>query len=713
MLGEAGQAAIEGGAGVTDSAVSADADEADDAESYEPGVALALLDEEGGFDAASQRIAAMSEFAGASISQVTDDCVKIALPDGLAVEEAASLLEGIDGVASAQPNYVYHMLDDSAATASALTAATAGLSAADSSTVSTQAAANDPKRSRQWALASMNVPTAWDTVTNLGASNKSVSVAVIDSGFLTSHEDLKNVVVAKYNAATGGTTVYDNAKYTSHGTHVAGIIGAQANNGTGIAGVAYNTSSFATCKVVAIRVAGINGLIYSDKLVKAYSWLRKKRSNYNIRVANMSLGGGRNEGKHSTDYALERQINAAWDDGIVTVAAAGNIEDGRYNEAFEVWPSDSSNVVSVINLKESSNSDGVAREQSSNFNTSGQISKDVSAPGTNILSAYSDSTSSYETTTGTSMAAPAVAGVLALEFKADSKLTAPEAVSKLFSTTKDLTKASGTSAGWDRVTGFGEVNAAAAVATTAAYLSGSPNMSAGRYSQLGVKVGGKSQDARAWQWSSSNTSVARVSATGCVTGVAAGEAIITATNGSQVARQVVAITGSSTHVSSLSIGVSGCTYTGKARKPNPVVRDGSVKLVKGRDYKVSYSNNKKVGRASVKVTGIGSYYGSTTRYFSIKPKATSITSLKRVKKGFVVKWKKRSKQTGGYQVQIALDDRFTVGKRTFRAAGSRASRVKVGGLAAKQRYHVRVRTYKRVAGVTYYSSWSKAKRITM
>ena len=674
---------------------------------YEEGMALVALEEGADSEAVLSRIADLPELNGFSVARMADDYMKIALPAGIAVEDAVELLLDAEGVAAAQPNYRYHTLAETGSEQPrALTAA-----APADTTLSTQATSGDPNRAAQWALASMNVPAAWNEVVKRGASHKRVSVAVLDSGFLVDHEDLKDVVVKSYNAVSGGSDVYNNEEDAEHGTHVAGIIAAQANNGKGVAGVAYNTSSFATCGVVPICVANRLGDIYTDTLVDAYKWLRKKKSAYNIRVVNMSLGGDRGMDKDYGDTLVERQINAAWNEDIVTVAAAGNIDDGWYNMPFATWPSDSPNVISVINLARASNADGVKRSSSSNFNVSGRACKDISAPGTDILSTWSSSTNAYQYETGTSMASPAVAGVVALMFKANPKLTAPEAASKLFSTAKDLTKASGTSKGWDRASGYGEADAAAAVSASAAYLSGTTTVSAGKYSQLNVKVNGKKQSAKAWRWSSSNTKVARVSSTGRVTGVASGDVVITAKKGSKVARQTMTVSGSKTHVSSLSIKVSSRAYIGKACTPNPVVRDGSVRLVKGRDYKVSYSSNKKVGIAKVKVTGIAPYYGSTTKRFTIKPAATSIASLKGAPQGLVVKWKRRAAQTTGYQLQLATDRAFKQGRYTFQETGVSTAGASVESLESGKRYYVRVRTYKVAGGETYYSSWSKVKSV--
>lgn len=102
-------------------------------------------------------------------------------------------------------------------------------------------------------------------------------------------------------------------------------------------------------------------------------------------------------------------------------------------------------------------------------------------------------------------------------------------------------------------------------------------------------------------------------------------------------------------VSEAAITVPGKTYTGKAVKPKPKVKMGKKTLKLGRDYTVKYSNNVKTGAGKITIIGKGKYKGKTTVKFGVLPKATSITKVKPLKKGFKVSWKK-AKQANGYVV---------------------------------------------------------------
>jgi hypothetical protein len=159
------------------------------------------------------------------------------------------------------------------------------------------------------------------------------------------------------------------------------------------------------------------------------------------------------------------------------------------------------------------------------------------------------------------------------------------------------------------------------------------------------------------------------------------------------------------------------------------------------DYTVSYKNNIIPGRATIVVTGKGSYSGEIyDNYFIVNdgsyqpgvgtsssaaprvapPKATSVKKLKKAKRGFTVTWKKPSKanlkQTTGYQVRWSTSKKFTKKAtkaktvKTTTSAGKKCT-LKVSKLKAKKTYYVQVRTYKKVGGKTYYSSWSKAKAV--
>lgn len=153
-------------------------------------------------------------------------------------------------------------------------------------------------------------------------------------------------------------------------------------------------------------------------------------------------------------------------------------------------------------------------------------------------------------------------------------------------------------------------------------------------------------------------------------------------------------------------------YTGKALTQDPTVELDDVILEEGTDYKLAYSNNKNVGTATVKITGIGGYEGTISVAFVINPKPTTMKSLTSLKKGFTAKWTKKTVQTTGYQVQYALDSSFTTGKKTLTITSYKTVSKKVTKLKAKKKYYVRVRTYKTVSGKKYYSTWSKYKAVT-
>ena len=152
------------------------------------------------------------------------------------------------------------------------------------------------------------------------------------------------------------------------------------------------------------------------------------------------------------------------------------------------------------------------------------------------------------------------------------------------------------------------------------------------------------------------------------------------------------------------------TYNGKAHKPGVTVYVGSKKISSSK-YSVTYKNNKNVGTATVKVKGKGSYKGlSATATFKIKLNKTSISSAKSsAKKKITVKWQKDS-QAGGYQVQYALNSSFTSSKKTKAVGGSKTS-VTLTGLKSKKTYYVRIRSYKKVSGSKWYSSWSSVKKV--
>ena len=169
--------------------------------------------------------------------------------------------------------------------------------------------------------------------------------------------------------------------------------------------------------------------------------------------------------------------------------------------------------------------------------------------------------------------------------------------------------------------------------------------------------------------------------------------------------------------SSIKLKATSLTYNGKVRTPKVIVKDRTGKtLVKNTDYTVSYAKGRKyVGKYAVKITFKGKYSGTKTLYFTIKPKATSISSLKAGSKKFTVKWKKQATQTTGYQVQYSASSKFSKAKTVTVGKNTTVSK-KISKLSGKKKYYVRVRTYKIVKingkSIRIYSGWSKAKTVT-
>ena len=169
--------------------------------------------------------------------------------------------------------------------------------------------------------------------------------------------------------------------------------------------------------------------------------------------------------------------------------------------------------------------------------------------------------------------------------------------------------------------------------------------------------------------------------------------------------------------SSKKLKATSLTYNGKVRTPKVIVKDRTGKtLVKNTDYTVSYAKGRKyVGKYAVKITFKGKYSGTKTLYFTIKPKATSISSLKAGSKKFTVKWKKQATQTTGYQVQYSASSKFSKAKTVTVGKNTTVSK-KISKLSGKKKYYVRVLTYKTVKingkSIRIYSGWSKAKTVT-
>ena len=150
-------------------------------------------------------------------------------------------------------------------------------------------------------------------------------------------------------------------------------------------------------------------------------------------------------------------------------------------------------------------------------------------------------------------------------------------------------------------------------------------------------------------------------------------------------------------------------YDGGYMKPGVVVKLNDTLLVAGKDYTVSYINNKKVGTATVIVNGIVQYTGSVSKTFTINPAKQNIQKLETRYGGFFVDWAQKGSATG-YEIQYATNYDFT-NAETKRLTANKPDTVTISGLYRGRNYFVRVRSYTIVRGSAYYGEWSPIKNV--
>ena len=157
-------------------------------------------------------------------------------------------------------------------------------------------------------------------------------------------------------------------------------------------------------------------------------------------------------------------------------------------------------------------------------------------------------------------------------------------------------------------------------------------------------------------------------------------------------------------------GISTKTYTGKNITQSVKVKYNGKTLKSGTDYTVSYSNNKKVGTATVKITGKGQYGGTVSKTFKINPAKQKIQKLTAKSKAFFIDWAQKGSATG-YEVQYATNSKFT-GAKKFDVANNKTDKMTISKLSANKKYYVKVRSYTLVKGTKYYGEWSAVKSVT-
>lgn len=258
----------------------------------------------------------------------------------------------------------------------------------------------DPLQPLQWGLTSTNAEAAWQ----LGDAAGQV-VAVVDSGVDLAHPDLSAVLVPGRDLVDGDDVPTD---LNGHGTHVAGIVAGIAGNGVGIAGAALRSN------VMPIRVLDANGSGYSSTVAEGVLWAADNGAS----VINLSLGGPKN------NSVLEGAISYALGKGVTVVAAAGN---EALNGDPVLYPAATPGVVAVGAVD--------SNDVRAVFSSTGAHLA-VAAPGVGIVSTLPGG--GYGSMSGTSMAAPFVAGAAALLKAAVTDVTPERLRTLIISTATDL-----------------------------------------------------------------------------------------------------------------------------------------------------------------------------------------------------------------------------------------------------------------------------------
>ena len=277
-----------------------------------------------------------------------------------------------------------------------------------------------------WGADLIKAPTAW----NNGYTGQGITVAVLDTGVDYNHQDLKNNIWSNTKEIAGNGIDDDGNGYTDdvqgwnfdssnnnildnngHGTHVSGTIAAE-NNGIGVTGIAYNS------KIMPVKVLDANGSGSYANIAKGIYYAVDNGAN----VINLSLGG------NSSNDTLKSAIEYASSKNVIVVMAAGNNGDSipsyparyAYNSGIAVGAVDQNN-----NLADFSNRSG-----------SQEITY-VTAPGVDVYSTIPNN--QYANYNGTSMAAPHIAGVVALMLSANPNLTESQVRQIITSTSANST----------------------------------------------------------------------------------------------------------------------------------------------------------------------------------------------------------------------------------------------------------------------------------
>ena len=303
--------------------------------------------------------------------------------------------------------------------------------------------------------------------TNYGVDGTGVGICVTDTGLDPGHEQLDDVgkIAGWFDSINGSATPNDGH---GHGTHVAATA---AGSGTGGANAALYQGAAPGATLYGAKVLDNSGFSVGSSIAQGVDWCAAQTG---VDIISMSLGSDTpSDGLDS----LSLTVNAAVDAGKIVVIAAGNAGDGKSSIGSPGAAEKAITVGAVagwsLPVAASNHSDGVYLASFTSrgpiLATPSYIKPDISAPGVSITSAEAGSTGDYDTSSGTSMATPFVAGAVALMLDADGTLTDADVKSILSATSKDRGPA-----GKDNDWGWGLIDGLAVVAEASADASYTP-----------------------------------------------------------------------------------------------------------------------------------------------------------------------------------------------------------------------------------------------
>ena len=261
-----------------------------------------------------------------------------------------------------------------------------------------------------------------------GLTGRGIGVAVLDTGAYP-HQDFKERITVFKDIIRGRRDAYDD---NSHGTHVCGIIG-----GDGRACGGRFQGMAPECGLICVKVLDKKGNGFASDVLSGLRWVRENRERYGIRIVNISVGSF-NRKVMGEDSALVQGVDAAWDDGLVMVVAAGNQGPG----SMTITTPGISRKVITVGSSDDYKAVMVMGSQMVNYSGRGPTAScvckpDIVAPGSKIISC-SNQPGRYQVKSGTSMSTPLVSGALALRLEQYPMMTNVEVKLRIRERAMDL-----------------------------------------------------------------------------------------------------------------------------------------------------------------------------------------------------------------------------------------------------------------------------------